>query len=100
MVLVRVPLVNGGTRDFILRVDALGAMLDLDRRALRPVGVAGGPAGTALIDAVVPVPTSGGGKPGQQGLLCRISARWLLQCALGALTEGPAHDVDALVAAA
>ncbi|MDZ7865804.1 chemotaxis protein CheW [Acidovorax sp.] len=98
MVLVRVPLEGGSTREFVLRVDALGAMLDLDRRELRPVGMAAGPAGTPLIDAVIPVP-SAGGKPAP-GLLCRISPQWLLQCALGALTDGPAHDVDALVAAA
>ena len=98
MVLVRVPLEGGSTREFVLRVDALGAMLDLDRRELRPVGMAAGPAGTALIDAVIPVPTAGGKQA--PGLLCRISPQWLLQCALGALAEGPAHDVDALVAAA
>jgi chemotaxis signal transduction protein len=99
MVLVRVPLEAGGSREFVLRVDALGAMLDLDRRHLRPVGMAGGTAGTPLIDAVVPVPTPDGSKPGR-GLLCRISPQWLLQCAVGALPEGPALDVDALVAAA
>ena len=98
MVLVRVPRAGGSTREFVLRVDALGAMLDLDRRELRPVGMAAGPAGTALIDAVIPVPTAGGKQA--PGLLCRISPQWLLQCALGALAEGPAHDVDALVAAA
>ncbi|MNV73005.1 hypothetical protein D3C71_1661280 [compost metagenome] len=104
MVLVRVPLGDdGGVREFILRVDALGAMLDLDRREIQPLGVTDGSAGaTPLIDAVVPVSTGtspGIGKPGR-GMVCRVSSQWLLQCALGALGDAPAQDVDALLAAA
>ena len=104
MVLVRVPLGDdSGVREFILRVDALGAMLDLDRREIQPVGVTDGSAGaTPLIDAVVPVSTGsspGTGKP-SRSMLCRISSQWLLHCALGALGDAPAQDVDALLAAA
>lgn len=99
MVLVRVQPERGSPREFVLRVDALGAMLDLDRRDIRPVAMAGGGAsGVSLIDAVVPVPTAGDNAG--QGMLCRISAQWLEQCALGALGDEPAQDVDALLAAA
>jgi chemotaxis signal transduction protein len=99
MVLVRVPQEGGNAREFILRVDGLGAMLDLDRRDIRPVGVAGShSSGASLIDAVVSMPASGDNAV--RGMLCRISSQWLLQCAQGALGDVPAQDVDALLAAA
>jgi len=98
MVVVRVPVGDGSPREFALRVDALGTMLELDRRDIQSVGMHGRLAGTPLIDAVAAVPVAGG-RAGK-GMLCRISEQWLQQCARGALGEQPPQDVDALLAAA
>ncbi|MDF3823010.1 hypothetical protein P3G55_24160, partial [Leptospira sp. 96542] len=100
LIIVRVALDDGGERELALRVDALGPMLDLDRRKFQPVGFG---AQTALIDAVIGVPVdaslgaSTGAAP-SSSMLCRLSAAWLRQCAAGVLEQADqAQDLDALL---
>jgi len=98
MVVIRVSPDGGAPREFALRVDVLGPMLELDRRELQSVGMQGRAAGASLIDAVAALPVAGGGSG--KGMLCRIADVWLQQCAQGALDEQPPQDMDALLAAA
>jgi chemotaxis signal transduction protein len=97
LVVVRVPLDDGRKREFALRVDALGPMLDLDQRLFQALGV-GSVAGTPLVDAVLSVPTAGGdARNRSQGMLCRVALPWLQACARGALDETGPQDLEALV---
>ena len=95
LVVVRVPLDDGREREFALRVDALGPMLDLDRRAFQALGL-GGAVKTPLIDAVLSVPTTG--SPRTHGMLCRVSLQWLQRCARGTLDGAGPQDLEALIA--
>ncbi|EYC52547.1 chemotaxis protein CheW [Hylemonella gracilis str. Niagara R] len=102
LIIVRVPLEEGGMRELALRVDALGPMLDLDRRKFQPVGFG---VQTALIDAVIGVPvTASQGVPAagamSVSMLCQLSMAWLKQCAAGALpTNAQDQDLAALLQA-
>lgn len=98
MVVIRVAPEGGAPREFAMRVDVLGPMLELDRRELQSVGMQGRTAGTSLIDAVAALPVAGGGSG--KGMLCRIGDPWLQQCAQGALDDQIPQDMDALLAAA
>jgi chemotaxis signal transduction protein len=95
IVVVKVSLADGRPREFALRVDALGPMLDLDRRQFHGVGNAGA-TGAALIDAVVSVPTTESAQG--HSMLCRISAQWLQSCASGAPGDASPQDLSALTA--
>ena len=94
LVVVRVPMDDGREREFALRVDALGPMLDLDRRAFQTLGLRD-VATTALIDAVLSVPTAGAAR---QGMLCRVSLQWLQRCARGTLDGVGPQDLETLIA--
>ncbi|SDC72850.1 Chemotaxis signal transduction protein [Paracidovorax valerianellae] len=101
IVVVRATLDDGRVQEFALRVDALGAILELDRRTLQPVSVGTAAGAPALVDAVVPVATAATASqsPGR-AMLCRISPQWLQQCAAGALVDAPPQELQALLAAA
>jgi chemotaxis signal transduction protein len=98
MLVLRVALQGGKSREFALRADTLGPMLDLDRRQLQAVGgLVGTQAGSALVDQVVSVGASGSGAaPAKASLLCKISTIWLQSCAAGVLMDGAPQDLDAL----
>lgn len=91
IVVVRMLLEGGMLREFALRVDALGPMLEVDRRQFQAVP---NQSGESLIDAVIPVPTNQG-----TNLLCRVAHAWLQQAARGAAPEEP-QDLEALLAGA
>ena len=95
LVVVRVSLGEDREREFALRVDALGPMLDLDRRAFQALSL-GDAATTPLIDAVLSVPTAGAARA--QGMLCRVSLPWLQRCARGTLDGAGPQDLEALIA--
>ncbi|GKT20353.1 chemotaxis protein CheW [Acidovorax sp. SUPP3334] len=101
IVVVRATLDDGRVQEFALRVDALGAILELDRGTLQPVSVGSAAGAVSLVDAVVPVVTAAAlGQPAGRTMLCRISPQWLQHCAAGALADAPPQSLQALLAAA
>ncbi|MDA8522067.1 chemotaxis protein CheW [Acidovorax sp. NCPPB 4044] len=100
LIVLRVPLEGARQAEFALRVDALGPMLDVDRRQMQPVpwsAAAGAQEGPSLVDTVLAVPVEGD-RPAKR-MLCRIGTPWLQQCAAGAAGAAQPLDVAALLAA-
>ncbi len=95
MLVLRLPQDNGNPREFALRVDTLGSMLDIDSRQLQNLHTSSHPHATPMIDAVVSVATSDSTLTDKQTLLCRIGLAWLQQCTSG---EQPPQDLGALQA--
>jgi chemotaxis signal transduction protein len=103
LILVRVASAGAGRAlELALRVDALGAVLEVDTRKIQDLGAQRGDygGGAGLVDAVVPVPTSAPGQTATQTLLSRVSQRWLLQCAGGLQQDFVPQDLSAITAAA
>ena len=76
LIVVQVPLENGAKVEFALRVDRLGAMLDLDRRQLQAINMPHN-AAPSMVDAVVRFDAAAGETP---GVLCQLSKTWLQYC--------------------
>ena len=76
LIVVQVPLENGSRVEFALRVDRLGAMLDLDRRQLQAINMPHN-AAPSMVDAVVRFDAAAGETP---GVLCQLSKTWLQYC--------------------
>jgi len=76
LIVVQVPLENGTRVEFALRVDRLGAMLDLDRRQLQAINMPHN-AAPSMVDAVVRFDAAAGETP---GVLCQLSKTWLQYC--------------------
>jgi chemotaxis signal transduction protein len=85
LILVRVPGADGRNHELALRVDTLGAVLEVDSRKMQDLGGQYGDSssGAGLVDAVVPVLTMANGPSSSQALLSRVSQRWLQLCAGG-----------------
>ncbi|WP_255406719.1 chemotaxis protein CheW [Rhodoferax sp. OV413] len=83
---------SGKGREFALRVDTLGSMLDIDSRQLQALHASADPGAAPMVDAVVSV---GNDASSKQPLLCRMSLAWLQQCTNGELVP---QDLDALTA--
>lgn len=93
LVVLRIAGEDGAAREFALRVDALGVMLDIDRRDWQSVGAAGQNGnGAPLVDAVATVQAASAGAPA--AMLMRVSAAWLRACAQGAAGAAQAFDPD------
>ncbi len=76
LIVLQVPLESGARVEFALRVDRLGAMLDLDRRQLQAINMPHN-AAPPMIDAVVRFDAAAGETP---GVLCQLSKTWLQYC--------------------
>jgi chemotaxis signal transduction protein len=85
MLVLQIPMEDGRQREFALRVDALGGMIDIDTRTLQALRTTTDPNAVSLIDAVVSVTTSTPLQADKQTLLCRIALAWLQQCSTGEL---------------
>ncbi len=85
---------------FALRVDALGAVLDVDSRTLQITGTVGQGGAPPFVDAVVAVDTSvpTATPPAASALLCRVSSAWLHQCGGGAIGRFDPKDLPTLEA--
>jgi chemotaxis signal transduction protein len=96
LVLVRVAsAVAGQTHDLALRVDTLGAVLEVDSRKLQDLGSSQSN-GASLVDAVVPVLLNQNDQDDAQVLLSRMSLLWLAQCASGIPQDFVPQDLTAL----
>jgi chemotaxis signal transduction protein len=94
MIVLQVPLENGTWVEFALRVDRLGAMLDLDRQQLQPINMPHN-AGPSMIDAVVRFDSS---MTDTSSVLCQLSKNWLQYCVGNLKGDFSAHDLSHLVA--
>lgn len=94
LIVLQVPLENGTHAEFALRVDRLGAMLDLDRQQLQAINMPHN-AGPSMIDAVVRFDGSAGYT---SQVLCQLSQRWLQYCVGHLKGEFSVHDLGQLVA--
>jgi chemotaxis signal transduction protein len=94
LIVLQLPLENGTRAAFALRVDKLGAMLDLDRSQLQAINM---PHNTdhSMIDAVVRFGASNGQTP---GVLCQLSRNWLQDCVGNLKGEFSAQDLSAVQA--
>ncbi|WP_394789513.1 chemotaxis protein CheW [Rhodoferax sp.] len=97
LLVLQLPMDDGRQREFALRVDSLGGMIDLDSRQLQSVRTGIQPNAVAMVDAVVSVATGSSAQAEKQTLLCQISLAWLQQCTSGELVP---QDLTALTAAA
>ncbi|TXT39478.1 MAG: CheW domain-containing protein [Comamonadaceae bacterium] len=98
LILVRVTSsASGKSRELALRVDALGAVLEVDARKIQELGGSRGEHsnGAGLVDAVIPVLT---GHDDGQALLSRVSQRWLQLCAGGLQKEFAPQDLAGVTA--
>lgn len=102
LILVRVPGADGRHRELALRVDTLGAVLEVDTRKIQDLSGPGGDpgSGVGLVDAVVSVSTMGDGPTSSQALLSRLSQRWLQLCARGLRQDFLPQDLTAMTAGA
>ncbi len=98
LIVVRVQADSGREHELLLRVDALGAVLEVDTRKIQEMDMLRGENATGLVDAVVPVPAGHAGQQESQMLLCRLSQRWLQQCAGGLLQDFVPQDLEKLSA--
>ena len=93
LIVLKVPLEQGGQVAFALRVDRLGAMLDLERQQLQALHIQHR-AAPSMIEAVVRLDHNAHQAP---GVLCQISKAWLQHCVGGIKGEispldlGPLH---------
>lgn len=94
LIVLQVPLENGSRAEFALRVDRLGAMLDLDRQQLQAINMPHN-AGPSMIDAVV---RFDGNVGYTSNVLCRLSRHWLQYCVGNLKGEFSAHDLGQFVA--
>lgn len=97
LIVVRVPLDDGAGRELALRVDTLGAVLEIDTRKVQEMDLQGRENATGLVDAVVPVIDNSAAQKDEPVLLCRLSSRWLQQCAGGLLQAFEPHNMDAII---
>ncbi|MFM6990618.1 MAG: chemotaxis protein CheW [Rhodoferax sp.] len=94
LIVLQVPLENGTRAEFALRVDRLGAMLDLDRQQLQAINMPHN-AGPSMIDAVVRFDGTAGYT---SNVLCQLSRLWLQYCVGNLKGEFSAHDLGQFVA--
>jgi chemotaxis signal transduction protein len=94
LIVLQLPLDNGTRATFALRVDKLGAMLDLDRNQLQAINMAHN-TGPSMIDAVV---RFGAGNDHAPGVLCQLSRTWLQYCVGKLGGEFSAQDLSAVQA--
>lgn len=99
LIVVQVQAESGKVQELALRVDALGAVLEVDSRKIQEIDLPGGSNEIGLVDAVVSVSTGPVGQPtAAHALLCRLSSRWLQFCAGGLLRDFTPQDLSALPA--
>lgn len=94
LIVLQVPLENGSRAEFALRVDRLGAMLDLDRQQLQAINMPHN-AAPSMIDAVV---RFDGNVDYGASVLCQLSKKWLQYCIGNMKGEFSAHDIGKYVA--
>lgn len=94
MLVLQIPMPDGKQREFALRVDALGGIVDVDARTLQALRITTAPNAVSLIDAVVSITTGIAGtlqEADKQSMLCRIALAWLQQCSTGEITPQDLH---------
>ena len=94
LIVLQLPLENGSHVAFALRVDKLGAILDLDRSQLQAINMARN-AAPSMIDAVVRFGAGNGQAP---GALCQLSRNWLRYCVANLRGDFSAQDLSAIQA--
>ncbi len=94
LIVLQIPLKNGSRAEFALRVDRLGAMLDLDRQQLQAINMPHN-AAPSMIDAVV---RFDGNVEYGASVLCQLSKKWLQYCIGNMKGEFAAHDLGKFVA--
>lgn len=97
LIVVQVQAESGKVQELALRVDALGAVLEVDSRKMQEIVLPGDRNGVGLVDAVVPVASGEGSQPATATtLLSRLSGRWLQSCAAGLLRDFVPQDLNTL----
>lgn len=94
LIVVRVQADSGRAHELVLRVDTLGPVLEIDARKVQEIDALRSENATGLVDAVVAVATNNASRPAAQVLLCRLSHRWLRQCAAGLLQDFVPQDLE------
>jgi chemotaxis signal transduction protein len=96
LIVVQVQTESGKLQELALRVDALGAVLEVDSRKVQEIALPGGRNGVGLVDAVVSVASGEDNQSAATALLSRLSGRWLESCVAGLLRDFAPQDLSTL----